>query len=287
MNTIAIEKTDWARVAAPQADGYDTRIVLQCAEKAGKSVEASPYTGSLIDGFLSVKPLAFPNEVSMWCGQGPLEHPNIPRALNLLKCWQEGFEQFKKLVNTIYPIQNVKISSAAFPNSGAHSSKIVLGSSSHSEWKRFGSLYCTLTDPIGTAQAFVHEMAHQKLRALGIHVEKSYRFIRNSPDELFESPVRKDKLRPMTAIVHATYSWIYIVQLNVRMLAAQKQNNSEDIVINLFNQYLKRNIMPLVNGMETIHANISLDAEGESFFAGLYEWYNEILSEAGSLYHHS
>jgi hypothetical protein len=282
MDTTTIEKIDWTRVAQPQTDGYDAMVALQLAAEHGYTQKVSSIENA-VQGFLSVRPMEYPNEVSVWCEQGPLEHPNIERALNLLRSWPEGFGQFQALMHTIYPIQNVKVSKAAFPNSGYHSSNLVLGSASHSEWKRFGSLYATLNDPIGTAQAFVHEMGHQKLRALGVHVEGPQGFITNEPGELFESPVRKDKLRPMTAIVHAAYSWIYIVQLDIRMLEEQKRQHDDATIVNLFAHYLKRNLPPLISGMQVINKNIRLNSEGEDFIEGFYHWYNDILDQVDAL----
>lgn len=259
---------DWARVVSPQRDGHDSRIALQFAAAAGYVRRPVAGCKSILDGRIAIRPLEADTEVEGWCEQGELDSVNLERAATLLQHWPEGFSQFVCLIDTIFPIRAVQISTAAFPSATRAPGSLMLGSASHSEWRRFGSLYTTSHDPIGTAQAFVHELAHQKLRALGVHVDRADRLVINSGEQQFESPVRKDKLRPMTAVVHATYSWFYICQLDCHLVEWALASGG-DPEVTLFQRFLARNISLLAAGLETIHAHVEVDDAGAQFFPEL------------------
>ncbi|MCB0628191.1 MAG: HEXXH motif-containing putative peptide modification protein [Saprospiraceae bacterium] len=268
---------DWSRMARPQNDGYDSQIVLQFAEEKGFRRKTTDGYKTIFEDRIAIRHWEKNTEVDEWAEQGDLEHPNFDIAADLLRIWPEGFNQFVRLMDTIYPMTKVKVSTEAFPNLEHSNTPLVLGSSSHSEGRRFGSMYVTTYDPIGTAQAFVHELAHQKLRALGFQVEQANILVCNSPDELFESPVRKDKLRPMTAIVHATYSWIYITELNVHWVQDALTAGKEKVVIDLYAHYLYKNLPRLYDGIKLISEHAIVDKAGEKFFTSLLDWYNEIV----------
>jgi hypothetical protein len=74
----------------------------------------------------------------------------------------------------------------------------------------FGAMWSTVDCPFMLAENFVHEMAHQKLYGIGIFKEHCTGLIANDPGEGFRSPVL-DYPRPMTAIVHAVYSYMYVI----------------------------------------------------------------------------
>jgi hypothetical protein len=272
-----ITKIDWRRMAKPQPDGYDSQVTLECARQNGYVRRPPGVNRTVLHGRIAVRPMEAETEVDNWCEQGPLDHPNLDRAVGFLERWPEGLHQFDQLMDTIYPIEKVRISPEAFPNTTTASSPILTGSASHSEARRFGSMYTTIYDPIGTAQAFVHETAHQKLRALGIGVESASRFLTKQPDKLLESPVRKDKLRPITAVLHATYSWLYITQFDVKLLSHAL--TEDPIVARLFCHYLRRNIPPLLQGVETFREHVGIeDEDARDFFNAIFEWANDVLT---------
>lgn len=270
-------QVDWSRLARPQTDEYDTEVTLAFASRAGYRRPSAEGCLTIFDGEVALRPLEPDSKGRAWGEQGPLDHPNLARAANLLRRWPEGSRQFRRLIHSVYPVANARFSPVAFPNSVSDEAHMKLGSSSHSDEERFGTLYATVYDPIGTAQAFVHEMAHQKLRALGVRVESADRFVANPPAELFESPVRKDKPRPMTAVVHALYSWMYIVGLDLRMIEYELDQGAEPSVLRLFRHYLVRNVPRLDEGLTVVHANLEVDEEGALFFGGLFEWGADLL----------
>jgi hypothetical protein len=66
----------------------------------------------------------------------------------------------------------------------------VIGSCSHAFETEFGTFYATIHDPYALAQAFVHEMAHMKLFALGFGKESTGKLIRNPLREQYHSTIR-------------------------------------------------------------------------------------------------
>jgi HEXXH motif-containing protein len=148
-----------------------------------------------------------------------------------------------------------------------------LGSSSHSEESMFGTMYATVYDPMGLAQAFVHEMAHHKLRALGISTEGTSGLIVNPPDELYASPIRKDKLRPMSAVFHAEYSFIYVTALDIRMIELETADDKKANLLKL----LARNVIRMEEGFDTIWKNIKVDHDGRKFVDSFLRWAEQII----------
>jgi HEXXH motif-containing protein len=146
-------------------------------------------------------------------------------------------------------------------------------SPSHEQW--FGTVCVTVDDPIGCAQAFVHEMAHQKLRALGVSVESAWRLVRNDPRELYPSPIKIGRQRPMTAVLHAQYSFIYVVELDLRMLAAEPDPMTRHRML----QLLMRNVVRMEAGYETLAANVRTDREGAVFIDAFLAWARRAIAQ--------
>ena len=151
--------------------------------------------------------------------------------------------------------------------------KWALGSSSHSYEEDFGSVHATVDNALGFAQALIHEMAHQKLRALGVSFETAERLIVNDPSEQFESPIRKDRTRPMTAVFHAQYSFIYVTALDLHMLAAAEGERERQCILML----LARNVPRMQVGYEEVARHIRTDAAGRLFVDAFMDWSAGVL----------
>jgi HEXXH motif-containing protein len=190
----------------------------------------------------------------------PPDHPNLARAVEYLRSWPAAFEQFKSLIDSVHPVLDPSIPAAL--------REVTSGSCSHSHEQWFGTLCVTVDDPVGCAQALVHEMAHQKLRALGVSVEAAWRLVANDPAELFPSPIKIGRMRPMTAVLHAQYSFIYVVELDLRMLAAERDPMLRHRIL----QLLLRNVVRMEAGFETLASNIRTDRDGAAFMDSFLAW---------------
>lgn len=236
---------DWSRVAAPQTDGYDIDVALSFIEPFPKVDRIQTITRSL-DPTLTA---------------APVDHPNIKLAENLLSLWPEGFNSFQKLIYCFYPL-NVE---------GMQGRGSICGS----DESKPGEMYATVYSVAGLADAFVHELGHQKLRYLGVKFERAERLITNSPDEMYVSPLRKDKLRPMTAVFHAMYSYSYITQLDLIMYEHEQDEREKAGHLDA----IETNYNRLLEGESVLRPNLKTDEDGARFFRGYFDWLDKILAD--------
>ncbi len=258
-------------MAAPQPDGYDTKMTLQLAENGASPLRPLPYKRrptdgavTFCDGMVALRPAPELGLMTDKIVPAPLDHPNLAIAAALLARWPEAYSQFGQLIDTVYAYVD--------PVQASYGDRS-LGSSSHSYEEDFGAVLATVDNALGFAQALVHEMAHQKLRALGVSFEQADRLIANPPSELFESPIRKDRPRPMTAVFHAQYSFIYVTALDLYMLAAAQDERQRQSILML----LARNVPRMQSGYEEVEKHIKTDAAGRLFVDAFMRWSCDVL----------
>lgn len=262
---------DWSRVAEPQPDQYDTEVALERLRRRGNSRPRPPLgdTPTIFDGAVAVRPLEGPY-LGMGFSSAPLEDERIGLAESYVRQWPVVFQQFKSLIYAFYPLRDL---------SGTRIRPGQKGYASHSFESHIGTLSASIEDPIGTAEAFVHEMAHNKLRSLGIMFESTQGFIANDPQDLYLSPIRIGVLRPMTAVFHAEYSFIYVIQLYLMLLAADPEEATRRYLLSLL-----RNLMPrMEEGFQVIAANIQVDSIGRPFVEGFMDWAGRALAEGRAI----
>jgi hypothetical protein len=254
---------EWRRVAEPQHDQYDTLVALEYSGWAnGRPPVRTADCPTIFDGQVAVQPLA--GEYQSIVGlhglhSAPLDSVEMKHAVELVRRWPVAFRQFQLLMHTFYPM--------IMDDPGMHTGQF-RGSASHSFASAPGTMCATINDPAGLAQAFVHEMAHTKLRALGIQIEGAGEFIVNQPSELYESPIRKDKPRPMTAVFHAEYSFIYVTELDIMMLDGAIAREESNRILAL----LARNVPRVEEGLRTLTSHARLDRKGERLMEGFLKW---------------
>ncbi|TMO84321.1 aKG-HExxH-type peptide beta-hydroxylase [Pseudoalteromonas spongiae] len=263
-------KVMWDKMARPQIDEYDSFVTLQLAAiNMRKNGSNSNITSSQIYfadnsveiGYITENAPGTPFNINAQLKM----HDNIISAENYLRNWKTGFNQFKRIINTFHPMTSPKLQECEFG--------LGLGSSSHSLQNTFGKMYATIYDPLGLAQAFVHELAHNKLRALGINNDRAKDFILNSDQELYFSPVVNTD-RPLPAILHATYSFTYVLALDIAILNHSNCESTNRIISKL----LQKNSSIVSYGLNTLKANLNLTEIGYEFLEGFYSWANELLS---------
>jgi len=266
---------DWSRLPEPQTDSYDTDVALKLASLAGHQCRAvGDGVPTIIDGKVAVRCPDVNYQVPNGWKPAPSGDPNIEYAAYFLECWPEVRQQFGRIIHSIYPY--------AEPNLGSGScsgpAKDASGKEGYSG-KIFGAINVTVFDPIGTSEALVHELAHQKLWALGVDFESASRLVCNPPTEHYPSPVRKN-LRPMTALVHAAYAWFYIVNLQLKLIPFEIERGAEQAVIQAFVEgYFARNMSNLEKAFKVVVENVKYDTEGEAFFGSLFDWGTRLVNE--------
>ena len=275
---------DWSRIAAPQPDQYDTEVALDLM--ANKLRGRWLYCGAsgedwwrpdgrikLGDGRVDVGycydgPCAgsLPRDQT----NAPLDHPNIAAAEEFLHAWPVAAEQFGRLMRCLHPVID--------PHRPSDERAFLGGSNSHSEDHRamFGTLCSTINCPLMLADNCVHEMAHQKLFALGVYKESSTALITNDPQEMYASPVIVDRPRPMTAVIHGVYAFCYVAQLELHVLDTNLLNGERR---DMLRKRLPNVLGRLHTGVREIVDNVRSDACGTAFLGGLYRWIDQLLKD--------
>jgi HEXXH motif-containing protein len=266
-----LQSVDWRRMAAPRSDGYDTDMTLRLAENGGSSLRPLPYRRRPVDGAatfcggaVAVRPAPERGMLTDRIVPAKTDHPNLAAGAAFLARWPEAYAQFVRLVDTVYPYTDP---------AQARMGESALGSSSHSYEEDFGSIHATVDNALGFAQAMIHEMSHQKLRALGVSIETAERLIANDPSERFESPIRKDQPRPMSAVFHAQYSFIHVTALDLHMLASAEGPRERECILML----LARNVPRMQAGYEEVARHIRTDAAGRLFVDAFMDWSADVL----------
>ena len=266
-----LETVDWARMAEPQDDGYDTDVTLRLAENGVTPLRPLPYRrrstdgeATFCDGAVAVRQAPVLGLMTDTLLPARVDHPNIAIGGALLSRWPNAYAQFSRLIDTVYPYTDPE---------QARMGDQALGSSSHSYEEDFGSVHATVDNALGFAQALIHEMAHQKLRALGVSFETAERLITNDPSEEFESPIRKDRTRPMSAVVHAQYSFIHVTALDLHMLAKANGQREREFILML----LARNVPRMQLGYEEVVTHVKTDEAGRHFIEAFMNWSRDVL----------
>lgn len=276
---------DWSRLAEPQQDQYDTEIALQLAASTTSPARPELYVRkqvgnsmTIFDGHVAVRHVygTLPGFQAMLanyrCIDAPTDHPNLGKAAEHIRTWPVAFTQCQRLLEAIHPIH--------YPEFPLNSDEVYRGSLSDSYEHMFGTLWATIYCPVGLAESIVHEMAHQKLRVLGVSFESATSIVGNDPSELYVSPVIKDRLRPMTAVLHAQYSFVHVTALDVHMFAAEQDPLRREIL----GQVLQSNLSKIEEGYATIRKHFKPAEHGEEFLDGLFSWIERtILSAKGLL----
>lgn len=261
-----IATVDWLRVAEPQADCYDSRVVLSLLEgDFSEEFKAEVGGPTFADGTIALTQDPILNGFE-GCHPAPPDHPNVMTAERLLRQWPEGFRQCQLLLRSI-----------GLSESDALGSDQVVGSICGPGSYGFGSIAVTVNHHMGLAEGIVHEMAHHKLRALGVEFESATRLVANSTGDRFPSPIRYDCLRPMTAVLHAQYSYTYIANLDLAVIERDTSDHWRRLAV------LKNSLAIIVPklefGMQVLRQNWEYDEEGKLFAEGLFNWCERIVAD--------
>ena len=281
-NSNCDDAIDWSRLAEPQTDQYDTDVILRIASSTTskgrpQECERTPVDGapSAFDGRVAIRhvyrPLPEFKQLSLKYPDAPTDHPNIGLAAELIRTWPVAFEQCQRLLDAIHP--------ATDPSFPTESVEIYRGSSSHSFERHFGTMWATIFCPIGLAEAIVHEMAHQKLRVLGVSFLSATTVVGNDPTTVYASPIIKDRLRPMTAVLHAEYSYVHVTALDIHLLEAEQNAVRREAL----RRVLQRNLSRIQEGYETIHQHFELGKHGREFMEGFLGWIQRTIESARAL----
>jgi prolyl 4-hydroxylase len=122
-------------------------------------------------------------------------------------------------------------------------------------------------------------MAHQKLRVLGVAFESAASVVGNNPATLYDSPIIKDRLRPMTAVLHAEYSYVHVTALDIHMLQAERDPTRRAVL----GSVLETNLSRIEEGYDTLRKHFEPGEHGREFLEGFFAWTERTIASARDL----
>lgn len=146
------------------------------------------------------------------------------------------------------------------------------------------SVTSCLFSVIGAADGIIHESWHQRLYQMGMEMEQhNQQLIGNHPDDLYNSPIRFDKKRPMSACVQAIYSYIAVSEFHKELLKYVIENKETPIgpadlgnVLSI-NAY---NLFRIKNGYNLLSKELtSITKSGESFVHNFLLYNKRVIDE--------
>src|SRR5262245_32457729 len=121
MLTETYKLLDWSRLAEPQADQYDTKVILQLAASTTSPARPNPYqrrpvgtAPGVFDGCVAVRyvyhELPEFESLAMQYPDAPLDHQNLAIAAEYVRTWPTAFTQCRQLLDSIHPALHPEMS---------------------------------------------------------------------------------------------------------------------------------------------------------------------------------
>ena len=277
----------WYTLARPQPDGRDISLLAQYENNRTGWVKATPNTAvTLLDGTIAV--YAGPR---LHRGMGPNARAATSEEITAawateqekyLRAWDVGCEALKHYLDEYWAYEMVNDDGSLRHGAGC--------SSGHISFDRDPEVtsHCvqvTKTDLQGCAQGIFHEYAHLRLETLGIEVETHDGILLlNGPDELYDSSVRFDIKRPMSAVLHGVYAWLMFTENDYHVYQANACGCNPSHAKSRFIQYSQHNIPKIQNGIAEIQRYGKFTPEGAEFIRGVYDWADDLCARCTALY---
>jgi HEXXH motif-containing protein len=255
---------DWSRIAKPQEDGYDVAVLnsMDAVQFGWRKLEpTTPVT--LADGAIAVRPTRY----SMSMGSGATEALDLTQAwaddqTRYLSAWTAGYRALRGYMDELWPWWSEHTGKGC--SSGHHVMTDTLN---------MRAVYVTVNDRQGCAQGMYHEMAHVRLRTLGIHMDThTGMLLTNGDDERFNSPVRFDIKRPMPAVLQGLYAWLMFIENDWQLMKAGVSSDDD------FGQYTFHNLPKIANGIAEVKKFARTTNAGAAFLQGIYDWSDDLLT---------
>lgn len=240
-------RIDWARVAEPSPyslDAVASAAALRWPFRTPRSMVAERAGRALAPYLRPADP----------------DCPGALEALRILALWPAGDAAVRSIADAWWPLDQPEFEGCVGGTCG--------GDEPTASAPRT-VIYSTLFDPVGAADGMAHEAGHLRLRALGVRLEDDDgALLTNDPQEEYESPVRRDRLRPMTAVLHAHYSYCMVLAMDRAALAAGVKRAAANV---------EQNRPRVRAGLAIVGDSARWTRDGEAFWYGLRDWTIRLL----------
>ena len=186
----------------------------------------------------------------------------LPKAEELfIRLWPEAADRFRWFMRIFYPLTDIR-----------RTSKDDWGCVCGHDWdKEPWSCHVTIDAYKGLVEGWVHEMAHNWLHYLGVHLlDWTNEFLLNDKTEKFPSPARRDITRPMGAVLQGTYSYIHVCEWEWRCWKDGDKTVTSQLAFNLGR---------MEEALEVIPPNIKATKLGMLFWLECEEWIQKLLRD--------
>ena len=252
----------WEKIAEPQPDDYDTTTCLAWGLKKSKRTSDMLRYGACLGGRLDLVDCKYPGS-----RRAPSDHPNFNIAWEALQLWPAAERQFFAFTDSVEAtLSQVEVGGYVGTRCGSGDDLFTFSS--------------TVDTPLGFAEAMVHELAHRKLRAIGVTFEDCGMFFNVTRDMLYYSPIRYDAMRPLGAVLHAQYSYTYIMELMCRVALGSPSRELVDAAV----RSRVATILPkLAFGASVLQEVDEVNSDGGSFMSGYWQWWARLRACAERL----
>lgn len=283
---------DWKRVAKPQADGYDSYVIGKFLNEKYGWVRTVPTSElRLCEGKVAVvKDRAVTIEDNphdpMMDGMPYATEERLAKVNHFLMAWPEGGLMLQLFMDEFWPKwSKLMPDEQGRGSSSGHYEIFNCTREGHLKGVVLNATYVTLNDPQGCCEGIYHEVGHARLEALGMNIDShDNMLILNGPDELYDSPVRWDVKRPMSAVIQAVYSWVTLTESDIQCGTNLTGIDIKDPVRNPMmtpaeasSFYMMANVPKIQDGLEEIRKYAKLTPAGVDFIDGFLEWGHTVV----------
>jgi hypothetical protein len=265
---------DWTRLARPQADRYDTQVLEKIDRTRGWHPKCTWTANGLHMCAGTVSVSGAPSTISMGDdiidGMTPHVEEKLQRVDTLLSAWHDGHAMLAEYLDEFWPFHHLQMDEQSYGCASGHQ----VFDAKHP----YHAVYVTVNNPEGCAQGIYHETAHLRLETMGIGIDRhDGRLLENSADELFNSSVRFDKKRPMSAVLHGVYAWLMFTESDYQSHQAGYLTDLQWQILSL------HNLPKIARGVDEIAKNARWTDEGNQFVYGLFKWSDDLLNRTHTL----
>jgi hypothetical protein len=276
---------DWTRVAEPQEDNYDVDSINKVA--------------GLLFGYKKPtwpksKPRVFDRKVALHhtsshYGGAVIIVPEGDERLDRIKNFNAFFKKVSpKYYKSIYNTLDLYV--PMYDENSGESAGIGCTCGPVTKAYETGpdiSFPCigvtsTINTEVGAIDGIIHETFHQRLYQLGIEMEDSnMQLITNDPNATYNSPIRFDITRPMTACVQAIYSYVCVTEYYadvVRYGLGSDPGLIDKYGLSSFLSTCAYNVHRISNGRILMHRHLETDTQaGKQFFGAFYDFMDRVI----------
>jgi hypothetical protein len=277
----------WYTLARPQHDGSDIPLLNERERARTGWSKATPNTSiTFLDGSLAVYAGPHPQRQNQGMSRNAIravESDLTPEWVTsfepYLRTWQVGARALEAYLDEWWVFEVVDDDGNIRRNGAGCSS-------GHMDMVRDvyprHAVLVTRTDLQGAAQGIYHEYGHLRLQTLGINIETHDRvLLLNEPTELYNSSVRTDIQRPMSAVLHGVYAWLMFTENDYQLFMGSDQQHMAKVKFEL---YSKHNVPKIQNGIAEIKAHGRFTPEGAEFIQGVYDWADDLCARCTQVY---